>query len=146
MVSRLMIPEPILMAQVGLVYKSHWRFAKEDEFDWLGKLSDFEHLLNLSPNSTILVLGCGNSKLSTELRSKGHFVVSTDYSSNVCQKQKMQTGLEYSGMVYFRSSFQFQKFFTEKTPKSGRLPSSNISKLFRCGHWKGRHRCSRSGW
>jgi len=82
--------------------REYWeeRFAQEEEFDWLGKLSDFEHLLNLSPNSTVLVLGCGNSKLSTELRNKGHFVISTDYSNNVCQKQKMVTGLEYSGLAF----------------------------------------------
>ena len=79
---------------------AHKRFAQEEEFDWLGKLSDFEHLLNLEPNSTVLVLGCGNSKLSTELRNKGHFVISTDYSNNVCQKQKMVTGLEYSGLAF----------------------------------------------
>ena len=79
---------------------AHERFAQEEEFDWLGKLSDFEHLLNLEPNSTVLVLGCGNSKLSTELRNKGHFVISTDYSNNVCQKQKMVTGLEYSGLAF----------------------------------------------
>ena len=82
------------------ITSAHERFAQEEEFDWLGKLSDFEHLLNLEPNSTVLVLGCGNSKLSTELRNKGHFVISTDYSNNVCQKQKMVTGLEYSGMAF----------------------------------------------
>ena len=94
---------------------AHERFAQEEEFDWLGKLSDFEHLLNLSPNSTVLVLGCGNSKLSTELRNKGHFVISTDYSNNVCQKQKMITGLEYSGLAFSqfsvrKSVFEFPLF------------------------------------
>ena len=70
--------------------KEYWeeRFTTEDEFDWLGTLKDFESQLDLTPHSSILLLGCGSSTLSDELTRRGHFVISTDYSSVVCHKQK----------------------------------------------------------
>ena len=52
-----------------------------------------QRLNPLKPNSFILVLGCGNSTLSEDLRKLGHYVMSTDYSEVVCQRQKNITGL-----------------------------------------------------
>jgi SAM-dependent methyltransferase len=94
--------------------REYWenRFESETEFDWLGKLENFKHLLNLKvksktvvlltlryiyiqENSLILILGCGNSSLSFELSQLGHFVVSCDYSRLVCLKEKEKTKMEY---------------------------------------------------
>ena len=91
--------------------KEYWeeRFADEDEFDWLGTLDDFAAQLDLTPHSTILVLGCGSSTLSDELTRRGHFVISTDYSSVVCHKQKERHAYEYTvadcGAAIHRQSF-----------------------------------------
>ena len=70
---------------------------------------NFEELLDLEPHSSILVLGCGSSKLSDELTKRGHFVVSTDYSNVVCQKQKEIFQYEYTvadcGAAIHRKTF-----------------------------------------
>jgi hypothetical protein len=57
--------------------QEYWddRFREEEEYDWLGHLEDFEHLLNLEKNSVILILGCGNSRLTQELEAKGKSLI-----------------------------------------------------------------------
>ena len=61
------------------------------------------------PNSTVLVLGCGSSRLTDELTQRGHYAISTDYSSVVCCKQKQIYGYEYAvadcGAPIFRQAF-----------------------------------------
>jgi len=88
--------------------QEYWnnRFQVEDEFEWLGSLKDFEHVISLDDHSIIVVAGCGNSRLSQEfskpsvllpsiwvsickdLEKKGHFVVSTDFAFEATRKQK----------------------------------------------------------
>ena len=43
----------------------------EDEFEWLGSLKDFEHVIPLDDHSIIVVAGCGNSRLSQGMDSSG---------------------------------------------------------------------------
>ncbi|CAM0879105.1 unnamed protein product [Alopecurus aequalis] len=54
---------------------SYWdqRFGKEEHYEWFKDLSHFRHLLAplLSPDISVLEVGCGNSRLGEELLREG---------------------------------------------------------------------------
>ncbi|KAM1650448.1 hypothetical protein ACFXTN_003151 [Malus domestica] len=49
------------------------RFSSEEHYEWLKDYSHFRHLIqsHITPNSSVLELGCGNSHLSEELYKDG---------------------------------------------------------------------------
>ncbi|KAJ4498978.1 S-adenosyl-L-methionine-dependent methyltransferase [Lentinula lateritia] len=81
--------------------KQYWnqRYAREDDdasFDWFKSYSEIADILrSLIPEkrSRILMLGCGNSKLSEDMYDDGyHNIVNTDYSSIIIEKMKQRHG------------------------------------------------------
>ncbi|KAJ3863799.1 S-adenosyl-L-methionine-dependent methyltransferase [Lentinula novae-zelandiae] len=81
--------------------KQYWnqRYAQEDDdasFDWFKSYSEIADILrSLIPDkrSRILMLGCGNSKLSEDMYDDGyHNIVNTDYSSIIIEKMKQRHG------------------------------------------------------
>ena len=68
--------------------KEYWdeRFANELHYEWLETFSTLkEHIITLlNPNHSILVIGCGNSNLSSDMYDAGfHNITSLDYSQVV---------------------------------------------------------------
>ncbi|XP_031137106.1 EEF1A lysine methyltransferase 4 [Sander lucioperca] len=62
------------------------RYKTEQSYDWLGRFSKFQHLLekHVQKEDSILILGCGNSSMSGDMYSAGyHSITNIDYSS-VC--------------------------------------------------------------
>ncbi|XP_020489774.2 EEF1A lysine methyltransferase 4 [Labrus bergylta] len=62
------------------------RYKTEQCYDWLGGFSKFQHLLekNVKKEDSILIIGCGNSSMSSDMYSTGfHSITNIDYSS-VC--------------------------------------------------------------
>ncbi|KAM3865946.1 EEF1A lysine methyltransferase 4 [Diretmus argenteus] len=62
------------------------RYKTEQSFDWLGRFSNFQHLLDphIKKDDSILVLGCGNSAMSGDMYNAGYrSITNIDYSS-VC--------------------------------------------------------------
>ncbi|KAK7685639.1 hypothetical protein QCA50_010983 [Cerrena zonata] len=66
--------------------------SEEDSFDWFKTYSDIAPIIReLVPdkNARILMLGCGNSKLSEEMYDDGYKqIVNTDYSDILIEKMK----------------------------------------------------------
>ncbi|KAL1361949.1 hypothetical protein HN51_010255 [Arachis hypogaea] len=54
---------------------SYWdeRFSKEEQYEWFKDYSHFRHLIqpHLTPHSSVLELGCGNSQMCEELHRDG---------------------------------------------------------------------------
>ncbi|XP_070989044.1 EEF1A lysine methyltransferase 4 isoform X1 [Oncorhynchus clarkii lewisi] len=62
------------------------RYKTEKSFEWFGDFSKFQHLLqrHVLKDDAILVLGCGNSSMSSDMYDAGyHSITNIDYSS-VC--------------------------------------------------------------
>ncbi|KIK08922.1 hypothetical protein K443DRAFT_671972 [Laccaria amethystina LaAM-08-1] len=77
--------------------KSYWdqRYSQEsveDSFDWFksySDLADIIHELIPDKSSKILMLGCGNSKLSEDMWEDGyHNIVNTDFSKTVIEQMR----------------------------------------------------------
>ncbi|KAI0718817.1 S-adenosyl-L-methionine-dependent methyltransferase [Fomitopsis betulina] len=77
--------------------KEYWdqRYTQESEeesFDWFRSYKDVADTLRAlipNKNARILMLGCGNSKLSEEMYDDGYkHIVNTDYSGVVIEKMK----------------------------------------------------------
>ncbi|XP_030832553.1 EEF1A lysine methyltransferase 4-like [Strongylocentrotus purpuratus] len=73
--------------------ESYWdeRFKEEETYDWLLKYHQFSHFVekHVNRNERILMLGCGNSKLSLEMYEDGyHNIVNVDFSSVCIEKMK----------------------------------------------------------
>ena len=86
--------------------KSYWdsffRKRGKKAFEWYGEYGELCGILHkyIKPNDDVLMVGCGNSKLSSDLYDVGYKnMVSIDISDKVIdqmqrQKRSMQTGLE----------------------------------------------------
>lgn len=73
--------------------KQYWdeRFEKENEYEWLLSFKTVKDYLlrELSPENSILVVGCGNSALSADLYDVGfHNITSIDYSDVVIENMR----------------------------------------------------------
>ena len=76
------------------------RFKNEESYDWLGKYKSYQDLFtnilednNLSKDTPILIIGCGNSSLSYDMFQDGFSnIVSSDYSEIVIEKMKEKYG------------------------------------------------------
>ncbi|KAJ3675662.1 hypothetical protein LUZ60_004704 [Juncus effusus] len=82
-------------ARSASAYKnpSYWeeRFTAEEHYEWMKDYSHFRHLLSplLFPSLSVLELGCGNSRLSEELRQEGvHDITCIDLSSSAVERMK----------------------------------------------------------
>ena len=67
------------------------RYTNEVEYDWLGDYNIFKELIHrhVSKSERILMVGCGNSKLSEQMFKDGYEnIVSTDYSEVCIANQK----------------------------------------------------------
>ena len=76
------------------------RYSKESEYDWLGDYKSFKDLIHkhVKKQDRILMVGCGNSKLSQQMFEDGFTnILSTDISE-VC-----------IGESYTQSFFKFLK-------------------------------------
>lgn len=58
--------------------KSYWdaRFAKEETFDWFHPYAVFREQLvkHVAPSDRILMIGCGNSRLTEDMYEDGYKV------------------------------------------------------------------------
>ncbi|KAJ4716448.1 methyltransferase-like protein 13 [Melia azedarach] len=74
------------------------RFSNEEHYEWLKDYSHFRHLLqaHVKPNSSVLELGCGNSRLSEELYKDGITEI-TCIDLSAVAVQKMQERLRLKG-------------------------------------------------
>ncbi|KVI10783.1 hypothetical protein Ccrd_010851 [Cynara cardunculus var. scolymus] len=79
---------------------NYWndRFTCEDHYEWLKDYSHFRHLIqqHITPTSSVLELGCGNSQLCDELYKEGITKLTCIDLSSVAV-QKMQTRLLSKG-------------------------------------------------
>lgn len=70
---------------------------KSEAFEWYGKFADFAPFLQslqLPQESSILVIGCGNSDLSADLYDFGyHNVTSIDFSTLVIEEMKQKNAV-----------------------------------------------------
>ncbi|KAL5790857.1 hypothetical protein ACOSQ2_005745 [Xanthoceras sorbifolium] len=74
------------------------RFSSEEHYEWLKDYSHFRHLIqaHVKPGSSVLELGCGNSRLSEELYKDGITEITcTDLSAVAVEK--MRENFSYKG-------------------------------------------------
>jgi hypothetical protein len=85
--------------------KTYWdeRFATESEYEWLASWEDVAYLLKpfISPESSILVVGCGNSSFSSDLYDAGYTdICSLDYSEIVINAMKTRNETQRPEMTW----------------------------------------------
>ena len=85
--------------------KEYWdnRFAQEKDFEWLVSYNDIKAQLNsfLTPESNILLVGCGNSSFSADLYDAGYsHILSLDYSPVVIQAMRKRHELKRPGLQW----------------------------------------------
>ncbi|PPQ91499.1 hypothetical protein CVT25_013756 [Psilocybe cyanescens] len=84
--------------------KDYWE-KNNDSFDWFKSYADLADLLhNLIPNksSRILMLGCGNSRLSEDMWEDGYRnIVNVDYSGILIEQMKKRHGVTRPEMEWY---------------------------------------------
>jgi len=68
------------------------RYSKETEYDWLGDYNSFKDLIHkhVKKDDKILMVGCGNSKLSQQMFEDGYrYILSTDISEVCIENQRL---------------------------------------------------------
>ncbi|KAG9278300.1 EEF1A lysine methyltransferase 4 [Astyanax mexicanus] len=78
------------------------RYQTEESFEWFGDFSRFQHLLvqHVGRYDSILMLGCGNSALSTDMCQAGYTsITNVDYSS-VCVETMAQRHSDCAGLSW----------------------------------------------
>ena len=96
--------------------KDYWDafFTKRSSaFEWYGEYLDLCHILHkyLKPSSSILVAGCGNSRLSECLYDAGfHSIINIDISSVVVQQMKSKNDSRRSEMEFVKMDILDMKF------------------------------------
>ncbi|GLD73302.1 endothelin-converting enzyme 2-like isoform X1 [Lates japonicus] len=78
------------------------RYKTEQCYDWLGSFSKFQHLLeeHVKKEDGILILGCGNSSMSSDMYSAGYrSITNIDYSS-VCISTMAARHSDCPGMTW----------------------------------------------
>ncbi|TEB36742.1 S-adenosyl-L-methionine-dependent methyltransferase [Coprinellus micaceus] len=98
--------------------KEYWnhRYSQEadDDFDWFKSYADLAPIMHdLIPdkNSRILMLGCGNSRLSEDMWEDGyHNIVNTDYSDVLIEQMKERHGELRSSMEWHEMDVRDLKF------------------------------------
>ena len=67
------------------------RYKEEESFEWFGGYSNFKNVTEnyMQKNDKILVLGCGNSKMSEDIYNDGYsYITNMDYSSIVIESMR----------------------------------------------------------
>eukprot|EP00978_Attheya_sp_CCMP212_P048656 scaffold555823_cov51-Attheya_sp.AAC.1 len=86
--------------------KEYWeeRFATEEEYEWLVSYSDVADQLRpylSSPQTRILVVGCGNSSFSADLYDDGFpRVINIDYSETVISTMRERHSIQRPSMEW----------------------------------------------
>ena len=78
---------------------------RSSAFEWYGEYLDLCHILHkyLKPSSSILVTGCGNSKLSEHLYDAGfHSIINIDISSIIINQMKSKNGTKRKQMEFVK--------------------------------------------
>eukprot|EP00257_Ricinus_communis_P016406 XP_015574573.1 EEF1A lysine methyltransferase 4 isoform X1 [Ricinus communis] len=79
---------------------NYWneRFSKEEHYEWFKDYSHFQHLIqaHITPNSSVLELGCGNSQLCEEMYKDGITDI-TCIDLSAVAVEKMQQRLSAKG-------------------------------------------------
>ncbi|XP_050231175.1 uncharacterized protein LOC126680163 [Mercurialis annua] len=80
---------------LGYLDPNYWneRFSKEEHYEWFKDYSHFQHLIqtHISPNSSVLELGCGNSQLCDEMYNDGITEITCiDLSAVVVEKMQQR--------------------------------------------------------
>lgn len=85
----------------------------EQDFDWFKSYDSLKTLLgNITKDSSILHLGCGNSMLGPAMYEDGyHNQVNVDYSANVIQKMQQRTAEMHKMEWRVCDIFQLDKHF-----------------------------------
>ncbi|PAV19595.1 S-adenosyl-L-methionine-dependent methyltransferase [Pyrrhoderma noxium] len=103
--------------QYGTMEYWNERYQKESDgqsFDWFKSYKDIADLIQeLIPDksSRILMLGCGNSKLSEDMYDDGYQnIVNIDYSSIVIEQMKERHGETRSSMEWHEMDIRDLKF------------------------------------
>ncbi|KAI3769810.1 hypothetical protein L6452_00923 [Arctium lappa] len=96
-IKRTTVGPPSVLAYLDPNYWND-RFTSEDHYEWLKDYSHFRHLIHqhITPISSVLELGCGNSQLCDELYKEGITKLTCIDLSSVAV-QKMQTRLLFKG-------------------------------------------------
>ena len=99
---------------MSLLPRSHGEFQKKDywdsffskrssPFEWYGEYQDLCHILHkyMKPTAKILVVGCGNSKLSEDLYDVGfHLIENIDISDVVIKQMSAKNRPKRPGMQF----------------------------------------------
>lgn len=77
--------------------KAYWdaRFKKEEDKDWLCIYADVRDRVRglVAPSSRVLLVGCGNSSLASDMAADGYSsIVSSDYSAVVIERMRAKVG------------------------------------------------------
>lgn len=77
--------------------KAYWdsRFKKEEEKDWLCTYADVRDRVRelVPPAARVLLVGCGNSTLASDMAADGYTsIVSSDYSAVVIDRMRAKVG------------------------------------------------------
>ncbi|KAE8290983.1 hypothetical protein D5F01_LYC10576 [Larimichthys crocea] len=88
------------------------RYKTEQSYDWLGSFCKFQHLLekHIGKDDSILILGCGNSSMSSDMYIAGyHSITNIDYSS-VCISTMSARHSDCPGMTWHEMDVQQLSF------------------------------------
>ena len=98
--------------------------TQEEAYEWCKSYADFRHLVvpHLTPASSILILGCGNSALPLELHRDGFKRLSClDISPNVIRQMRGRAATQVAVSM---------------------LPGSGCAGLHECRHMSGAQGCA----
>ncbi|KAL0966477.1 hypothetical protein UPYG_G00295740 [Umbra pygmaea] len=79
------------------------RYKTEKSFEWFGDFSKFQHLLvqHVNKEDAILVLGCGNSSMSSDMYHAGYVsITNIDYSSVCIDTMSARHGANCPSMTW----------------------------------------------
>lgn len=105
-----------LVGSTAYTEQEYWesRFKQEDSYEWLCGYKDFRELIHklVSPGSSVLLVGTGNSPLPIDIVTDTYVsvsgvqtpyfskVVATDYSEAVIKKMSLKTAQKYPGISW----------------------------------------------
>ncbi|XP_068699197.1 EEF1A lysine methyltransferase 4-like [Montipora foliosa] len=106
-------------SNVSYKIQEYWdeRFSKEETFEWCKSYADLKHLLceNVQKSDRILMLGCGNSRLSEDMYNDGYRnITNIDFSpvviENMTRKCRGMVDMQWMVMDITKLSFDQSSF------------------------------------
>ena len=127
-------------SNVSYKIQEYWdeRFSKEETFEWCKSYADFKHLLceNVQKSDRILMLGCGNSRLSEDMYNDGYRnITNIDFSpvviENMTRKCRGMVDMQWMVMDITKLSFDQSSFdvVLEKATLDALLQCSTLTFL-----------------